>query len=216
MKKIKEMNTIEKTHFFIIIFVRFATILAFLSALYTLNWLIVAITFISFILTFGSEIFEKKYKIDIPIELEIIIIIFIFASLILGEVHGYYTKFWWWDIILHAGASIALGFTGFLILFILYKGKKINAKPCTIVIFSFCFALALGALWEIFEFSMDQIFGFNMQKSGLIDTMWDLIVDSLGALIASITGFIYLKKGKMLIIDNIIKQFIKANKFLFR
>jgi hypothetical protein len=40
---------------------------------------------------------------------------------------------------------------------------------------------------------MDQLFGFNMQKSGLIDTMWDLIMTFAGALIVSILGHFYLK-----------------------
>jgi hypothetical protein len=44
------------------------------------------------------------------------------------------------------------------------------------------FAVAVGAVWEIFDFSMDEPFGTDMQKamfgdpSGLTDTMWDLIV----------------------------------------
>ena len=38
-----------------------------------------------------------------------------------------------------------------------------------------CFAITIGALWEVFEFGMDQLFGLNMQKSGLLDTMGDLI-----------------------------------------
>lgn len=59
--------------------------------------------------------------------------------------------------------------------------------------FSFCFALALGAFWEIFEFVIDGLFGFSMQKNGLIDTMWDLIVDTLGALIAAVSGYLYIR-----------------------
>jgi hypothetical protein len=40
---------------------------------------------------------------------------------------------------------------------------------------------------------MDSLFGINMQKSGLPDTMWDLIVDALGALLVSIVGYFYLR-----------------------
>ena len=31
--------------------------------------------------------------------------------------------------------------------------------------------MMIGAVWEIFEYGMDQTFGLNMQKSGLDDTM---------------------------------------------
>ena len=41
---------------------------------------------------------------------------------------------------------------------------------------------------------LDQFFGMNMQKSGLGDTMWDLMVDCLGALTGSLAGFFYLEK----------------------
>ena len=35
---------------------------------------------------------------------------------------------------------------------------------------SFCTAMTVGAMWEVFEYGMDQGFGLNMQKSGLDDT----------------------------------------------
>lgn len=50
--------------------------------------------------------------------------------------------------------------------------------------------MAIGGIWEIFEFAMDQVFGMNMQKSGLIDPMWDLIVDALGPLFSVTTGYL--------------------------
>ncbi len=79
----------------------------------------------------------------------------------------------------------------------------------------FCFAVASGAIWEIFEFLMDQFFGLNMQKSGLMDTMTDLIMDSLGAFLASAFGYIYLinKKSKLTVSIN---SFIKSNPSLFK
>ena len=44
---------------------------------------------------------------------------------------------------------------------------------------TFLMAFGLGVvshvLWEIFEYAMDTLFGFNMMKSGLPDTMGDFI-----------------------------------------
>ena len=69
-----------------------------------------------------------------------------------------------------------------------------NLSPVFIAVFAFCFALALGAVWEIYEFTMDSVFGTNMQKymldngtaligqAALQDTMKDIIVDAIGAL----------------------------------
>lgn len=207
---------IDKVHYVLLNLIRFTLIVAIIGALFAQRWTILFVSILTFVLTFLPNIFEKKYKINIPVEFEIITVLFIYSSLFLGEVHGYYTKFWWWDIILHTGSAIALGFIGFTILYILYKGDKIKASPITIAIFSFFFAVGIGAVWEIFEFSMDQLFGFNMQKSGLTDTMWDLIVDSIGALIASASGYFYLKKDEAFLFKRIINKFVKENPNIFK
>ena len=66
----------------------------------------------------------------------------------------------------------------------------------------------MGVLWEIYEFSFDGLLGLNMQKfalenganlvgrMALRDTMKDLIVDSVGAFIVSLIGYISIKYKK--------------------
>jgi hypothetical protein len=78
-------------------------------------------------------------------------------------------------------------------------------------LFSFCFALAIGALWEIYEFAMDSIFGLNMQKSGLVDTMWDLVVDAGGAFVASLIGYFYIKLDRGPLIKRILRKLLEKN-----
>jgi len=56
----------------------------------------------------------------------------------------------------------------------------------------------------------------NMQKSGLVDTMWDLIVDSVGALFTSVSGFMYIKAGKTHILSRLLRRFMEKNPRLFR
>src|SRR5690606_11091243 len=115
-------------------------------------------------------------------EFEVLALIFIFASLFLGEVRGYYIRYWWWDIALHTASGLLLGIWGFLLVYVLNESQDIEMqmKPRFVALFAFFFAVGCGALWEIFEFAMDQLFGMNMQKpmlndpSGLTDTMWDL------------------------------------------
>jgi hypothetical protein len=70
---------------------------------------------------------------------------------------------------------------------------------------------------------MDSLFGMNMQKpmlgdpSGLTDTMWDLIVDALGALIISILGWRYLKNpDQASFLERWIDAFIERNPRFFR
>lgn len=205
----------EKVHHFLMLVIRAVLLAAFVFSAYEKRWALLFMVSLNFIITFLPRLFEKKYRIDIPIEFEILILIFVFASLFLGEVREYYFRYWWWDVILHVGSGVALGFVGFIVLYVLYKGDRIKAKPLTIALFSFCFAMAIGAVWEIFEFAMDQTFGLNMQKSGLVDTMWDLIVDGLGAMFASAIGYIYLKRGEVFFVDRIINRFVRDNPSLF-
>lgn len=182
-----------------------------------MQWITVFLSFIALILMFIPSMLERNYQIGLPIEFELILLVFIFSSIILGEVHSYYTKFWWWDVVLHIGSGLIFGMVGFLTLFILNFEKRIHLhlNPFFIALFSFSFAVSLGVIWEIFEFSMDQLLGFNMQKSGLVDTMWDLIVDSLGAFIVAFGGYFYVKKIKVPIFNHLILKFREKNQEYF-
>ena len=197
---------VKKIYIFINLFIRISLLIAIIQSVQARNMMVLFFSTLVFLITFVPLFFKRRYNLKIPIEIQMIIVIFIYASLFLGEAHGYYIKFWWWDIFLHCFSAIIFGFIGFTILYFMYSQKEIYARPWGLAIFSFSFAIAIGAIWEIFEFSVDQVLGFNMQKSGLVDTMWDLIVDTLGAILASVIGYIYLKTKKTLIFDGIIKQ----------
>jgi len=68
---------------------------------------------------------------------------------------------------------------------------------------------------------MDQIFGMNMQKpmlgdpSGLTDTMWDLIVNAVGAAIVSLAGWRYMARVRTSYVDDWVRRFIARNPRLF-
>lgn len=195
MDELKRETSKKHLHLVLVGFVRISLIFAFFEAIRVLDFFTLFIITSTFILTLSSIFFKRK-NIKIPQELESIIVLFVYAALFLGEVREYYLIYWWWDILLHFVSAIALGFVGLSILHSLDKKGQIDAKPFVLVFFAFCFVLAIGSIWEIFEFGMDKLFGFNMQKSGLVDTMGDFIVDALGGLIASIVGYWYIKKER--------------------
>ncbi len=101
-------------------------------------------------------------------------------------------------------------------MFMLFGGDKFAAPPIAIVWFAFCFGMTIGVLWEVFEFVIDQIFATNMQKSGLVDTMYDLIVDALGAALGSMAGYFYLKGRWFGGLAKLIDQFVRENHKLFK
>lgn len=84
--------------------------------------------------------------------------------------------------------------------------------PSAIALITFCVAMTVGAIWEVFEFLMDVSFGMNMQKSGLDDTMADLIIN---ALVASLTGYVYLVRNSAGLLGRALLMFIGLNQRLY-
>jgi uncharacterized membrane protein YjdF len=96
-------------------------------------------------------------------------------------------------------------------------------KPGFIAFFAFLFALGVGVFWEFFEYIADKIFDFTMQKpafgdsTGLTDTITDLMVDALGAMVISLLGYRYLKSHPTQgLMQRWIRKFIKNNPRLFK
>ncbi len=204
----------------------FTLVVAFVEALKLHNW--VSMLFIVIIagLICLPMIVGKLSNINIPLKLEVFSVLVIYASLFLGELRDYYSIYWWWDVLMHTSSGLAFGIIGFIILYLLYKTEKIKTSPKIVAMFSFAFALSIGALWEIVEFTMDQTLGTKMQSGsfygatiqscGLIDTMKDLIDDSVGALFAAIMGYLYLKKESGIVVKPMTKEFKKDNPRLFK
>lgn len=133
--------------------------------------------------------------------------IFVFCAMFGGDVLDFYNRISWWDSFLHLSSGILFSMTGYLLFISLNRNAdaRNQLNPLSIVLFSFCFALACGAIWEIYEFACDCFFGINMQRwqnampveqwvsmqnvsnfsqPGLIDTMKDIITDTIGALVS--------------------------------
>lgn len=192
--------------------------------LYNQQWLSLFLVSLIIFTLFAPNIFKSKMDLEIPAEFHFMAVIFVFASLYLGEVQEFYQRIWWWDIALHTTAGLMMGIVGFLLVYILNESKHVELQMSAlfIALFAFLFAVSIGTLWEIYEFFMDRVFGLNMQKemfrdpSGLTDTMWDMIVNALGAFVVSFTGWRYLKKRRHFFIRSLIQKFIEKNPTWFR
>ena len=181
-------------------------VFAGIYAIFVSNYLILLMSSLVGIIMLLPYFFKWKYKFYIPIEIELIVVLFIYATLFLGDAWSFYARFWWWDILLHAGSAIVFGFLGFFLLYSLYTQRKIQSRPFLLALFSFSFAVAMGVIWEIFEFYVDILLGWNMQKSGLVDTMLDLIVNTIGAFIASGIGYFSIKVRHIPIFSGNVKK----------
>ena len=143
----------------------------------------------------------RRWDVEIPRVMFLMYIAFLYCAIFLGEVRSFYYNVPHWDTILHTFSGAMLGALGFSMIAIFNNTERIplNLSPMFIAMFAFCFALA---------FTMDAVFGTNMQKfalddgtllvgqAALSDTMKDIIVDAIGALVMSVVGYISLKYKK--------------------
>ena len=161
---------------------------------------------------------STRFRFYIPVEVEVMSVAIIYASLYLGEMSGFYETYWWWDILLHSSSGVLFAVFGFLSIWVLNEDPKIYLKlsPMFMALSAFSFSIVAGVLWEVFEFSMDQVFGLNMQKSGLVDTMWDLIVVCIGAFLVAAFGYGYLKFGRKSIAARWLEHFVESNPAIFQ
>ena len=155
------------------------------------------------------SILERRLRFELPGLLYGFYIVFLYCAIFLGEVRSFYYLFPRWDSILHFFSSLMTGFFGLMVVTILNRDRHVsmNLSPLFVCLFAFCFSVTIGSLWEIYEFIGDGLFGLNMQKfmtaqgellvghNALRDTMKDIIVDVLGALLASVIGMISIRRG---------------------
>jgi len=182
------------------------------------NWLNLFTSVLAIVLIYLPAYLSDKNFLHIPKGLQFIIIAFIFAAMYLGEQQDFYYRFWWWDSMLHLIYGMGMGFIGFVMVYILNKNENIDVvlSPIFIAVFAFSFAVTIGVFWEIFEFWMDMIFGLNMQKSGLVDTMFDLMEDCIGAFITSTIGYFYIKTKRPSRFQRYLTEVLEKNRKFFK
>jgi hypothetical protein len=165
-------------------------------------------------------VFMARRRIIIPPEFQLISALFIFLSLFLGSAIDLYYKYWWWDMVLHTGSGFLFGVVGFLAIFLLNQTDRIpqGMKPGFVCLFAVTFAVFIGVIWEIFEYGVDLVApAVNMQsyETGVRDTMNDLIVDTVGAVIVACMGWAYARSGRYSFIADAVGGFVRRNPRLF-
>ncbi len=207
------MNTRAKIQYAIIWILRLLTVGAFVfSVAHGVKDGAVS-GFFACVFIFLPEFIERRYKVKLLPEFSLLIVAFMYLSIVLGGVDHYYHRFWWWDVLLHLSSGVMLGVGGFLVVFVLYETNELRTSASWVAFLVVCFALALGAAWEIIEFALDESFGLLLQPS-LFDTMQDLINDLIGALIVAKFGYSYIRAGKGWFFARMLDAFIAKNPHL--
>lgn len=157
--------------------------------------IIAAISFTALILSLIPQSLRRFTKVNIPFLFESYFVIFIFASLFLGQAHGFYSMYWWWDTIFHTISGMGLAMIGVALMYLTSPEQNVRKYAIMFAALAFLFAVGLGTLWEVFEYAFDGVLGSSLQSDGINDTMWDCVSNMTGALIASIGGYLYMKEG---------------------
>ncbi len=166
------------------------------------------------------SVIARKLRFEIPGFLYTMYIISLYCGIFLGEVRSFFYIVPHWDDFLHASSSMMTGFFACMVVTILNRDENLvfRLSPFFVALFAFTFSIAMGALWEIYEFAADGLFGMNMQKfitadgtvlighAALSDTMKDIIVDMTGALISSAIGYFSLKNSRTWLIPVLTKE----------
>jgi hypothetical protein len=115
---------------------------------------------------------------------------FLLVVLGVANIAGYaldlYARFWWFDRILHACTIFALTFwLGLFVCNRVLRGGP--GRDALIVLMIASVGLAIGALWEVAEWGFDRIAPGDVIK-GKHDTIIDIVMDTLGALLAGVAS----------------------------
>ncbi|SDY62784.1 hypothetical protein [Citreimonas salinaria] len=191
-------------------------IIEIVTGLATAQWMPLFVAATTLALTLLPHRFARFFGLELPHSVLTAIVAFLFATLFLGEVENFYERFWWWDLLLHFFSALSIAAMAFLMIFMLFEGDRYAAPPSALAVLSGAVALAIGALWEIFEYGMDQLFGMNMQKSGLDDTMTDLMIDLAGAALGALSGYLFLKGRQFGGMGGIMAEFVALNRSWYR
>lgn len=134
---------------------------------------------LTLVLLLLPSILERKLGVRLPAGLEITVVVFIFAAEILGEIACFYVTVPFWDKALHTTSGFIYAAVGYSMADVLNRHKKVSFElsPLFLALVAFCFSMTIGALWEIFEFSVDNLFHKDMQKDTVIQQITSVALD---------------------------------------
>lgn len=161
---------------------------------------------------------EWIFRIRFPLFLELSVNIFVFAASTLATVYNFYDLFEVWDKVLHTGSGFLFAAVGLSLSHLVFADKLSGwRKVLAFCLLAFLISLAVGYVWEIYEFTADTITGSDLQPwdvsivedlgngtyivndkrgEGLIDTMLDMTVNLIGAVVMLIPVIIISAKKK--------------------
>jgi hypothetical protein len=147
---------------------------------------------ISILLLWVPQALDMRGLIRLPHFVIVIIGLSLFLNSF-GVVTGLYDGTFWWDKLTHIMSGFAVAAIATVALLILQNLNKISVPSHWYVFFIFIIVMYFEATWEIIEFALDNTVGTTMQY-GKMDTVNDLMSDSISGLAAGIGAAYYVQR----------------------
>lgn len=172
----------HRSSFIVYFTLRILVIAMLVLQLFNRNYENVFLCGLTLLLLVIPSLVQITFKVELPTMLEIIILVFIFAAEILGEISEFYLMFPFWDTVLHTINGFLAAAIGFSLVDLLNRSEKtvFNLSPLFLAIVAFCFSMTIGVIWEFFEFGMDTLIGYDMQKDTVLHTIRSVTLDPAG------------------------------------
>lgn len=137
---------------------------------------------LSLLLFMAPTFVEESFRIKLPALLEIIAVLFVFCANILGEIGEFYTRFPFWDNILHYVSGFIFAAFGFSLVDILNRNSNVefHLSPIFMSLMALCFSVTVGVVWEFFEFSVDYLLHMDMQKDTIVTNIFSSLLNENG------------------------------------
>ena len=147
-------------------------------------------------------VFTRGRIRSIPLELELVFFAMVILQFVIGETLDFYQLIPYYDKFVHLSLPFFIGLVGFFLAYALHLSGGLDIKSGPMVIIIVFLTMGIGAAWEIVEYLSDTflspIFPFfgNLQgtvhESPFLDTMHDLIADTIGGLFGALLGLRYI------------------------
>ena len=115
----------------------------------------------------------------------------------LGLVTNMYNTTNWWDSITHfiSGITVA-SLAAIALIMVMMFSEKTKVPTSWIPFLILVSVLAMEGVWEILEFTLDQIIGTAMQH-GLEDTMKDIVANTVSGIVAGLGFAFYISRASL-------------------
>jgi hypothetical protein len=186
---------------------RFFIILSIIAEIQASRESIFYLNLFVFLLTFTPFLIRKVFSIYLPLGIEFLFLTALLLTTFLEKILA--------GILVQIILGMFFGVIGFLLMYVFYYNSRMGSKSLLIAVFSFCFSVSAGAVWEVFRYLLISLSEFSLGGVDVDYTPRGLLSTMCGAIVVSGIGYLYLKHGSGKASHRFLDIFMRKNPELF-